>query len=249
MSRPLLRAMYEQLRQRERSGSELLAHGLVLGPALTVLLVAQLPVLQPLVYALVIGLLPLSWVGFRYGWRAAALALVFMTMVTRSREGLLTIWTPQQLQLLVVASGIAALLLGASTDALGAQGKALMLNLEQLRRRSSDPSNVANRVTSVQEQERRRIGGEPHEVPGQDITAIATRLRVVERSSDDQRLRAGLNSISLLVNQSPPSPARNHREPVPRGPGPLRPAAHVDRGTLGTTGPGQRHGLPLRGER
>lgn len=199
---PALLAMYEQLRRRRSPWPGLLAHGLVLAPALTVFLVAQLPIPQPLVYALVIGLFPLFAVGFRSGWRSAALALVLMATVTHALEGLLQIWTPQQLQLLVVTSGVAALLLGASVDALRAQGKALLLSLEQLGRRSSDLSNVANRVTSVQEKERRRIGGELHDVLGQDITAIATRLRVFERSTDDERLRAGLNSISLLVNQS-----------------------------------------------
>ncbi len=199
---PALLAVYEQVRRRRSPWPRLLAHGLVLAPALSLFLIAQLPIPQPLVYALVIGLFPLSWIGFRFGWRSVALALVLMAAVARALEGLLQIWTAQQLQLLVAACGIAALLLGASTDALRAQGKALMLSLEQLARRSSDLSNVATRVTSVQELERRRIGGELHDVLGQDITAIATRLRVVERRTDDERLRADLNSISLLVNQS-----------------------------------------------
>ncbi|WP_162349275.1 histidine kinase [Pseudoxanthomonas gei] len=199
---PALLAVYERLRRGQPSWPDLFAHGLVLLPALVVLLVAQLPIPQPLVYALVLGIFPLSWVGFRFGWRPAALALVMLASLVHALEGLLQVWRPQQLQLLVAASGIGALLLGASIDALRAQGKALLLSLEQLGRRSSDLSNVANRVTSVQEQERRRIGGELHDVLGQDITAIATRLRVFARSTDDQGLRAGLDTISELVNES-----------------------------------------------
>src|SRR5690606_21991854 len=72
---PILLASYEQVRRRQPLWPGLLAHGWVLLPALCVLAVAQLPMPQPLVYALVIGLLPLSWVGFRHGWRSAALAL------------------------------------------------------------------------------------------------------------------------------------------------------------------------------
>ena len=199
---PALLAVYDHVRQRLPWWRGLLAGGRVLLPALTAVLVARLPIPQPLLYALMLGLFPLSWVAFRFGWRPAAVALAGLAATVHALEGLLQLWKPEQLQLLLAASGIAALLLGASTDGLRAQGKALMLSLEQLGRRSSDLTNVANRLTSVQEQERRRMGGELHDVLGQDITAIATRLRVVERSTDDPRLREGLHSISVLVNDA-----------------------------------------------
>ena len=199
---PALLAAFEHLRRRAPPWRELFAHGLVLVPVAALLAVARLPVPQPVAYATAAGLLPLFWLSFRYGWRAAALALALLSVVAHALEGMLHVWSPQQLQLLVAVCGIAALMLGASTEGLRAQGKALMLSLEQLRRHSTDLADVATRLTSVQERERRRLGGELHDVLGQDITAIATRLRVVERSADDPALRAGLNSILQLVNQS-----------------------------------------------
>ncbi|MET0891966.1 MAG: histidine kinase [Pseudoxanthomonas sp.] len=199
---PALLALDEVVRTRQSSWRELLAYGTVLLPPAIVLLAARLQVPQPLVYALVLSLFPLFWVASKFGWRPAAISLLLLAVVVHGMQGLLLVWRAEQLQLLFSACAIAALLLGATSENVATQSKALMLSLEQLRRRGTDLVDIARRLTSVQEEERRRLGGELHDVLGQDLTSIATRLRVVERTNDDPALRAGLQSISQLVTQA-----------------------------------------------
>ena len=163
---------------------------------------AVLPVPQPLVYSLVLSLFPLFWIASRFGWRPAAISLALLAAPVHGLEDLLQVWRAEQLQLLFSASAVGALLLGASSERVATQSKALMLGLEQLHRRSTELVDIARRLTSVQEEERRNLGGELHDVLGQDLTSIATRLRVVERTNDDPALRAGLQSISQLVTQA-----------------------------------------------
>ena len=199
---PTLLALDEVVRTRQSSWRELLAYGTVLGPPAIVLMAAVLPVPQPLVYALVLSLFPLFWIASRFGWRPAAISLALLAAPVHGLEDLLQVWRAEQLQLLFSASAVGALLLGASSERVATQSKALMLGLEQLHRRSTELVDIARRLTSVQEEERRNLGGELHDVLGQDLTSIATRLRVVERTNDDPALRAGLQSISQLVTQA-----------------------------------------------
>ena len=198
---PTLLALHEGARAHQSSWRELLACGAVLVPAATVLLAALLPMQQPQVYALVLSLFPLFWIASRFGWRPVAVTLTTLAVAVHGMEEL-RLWRAEQLQLVFSASAIAALLLGASSEKLVTQSKALMLSLEQLQRRSADLVDIARRLTSVQEEERRNLGGELHDVLGQDLTSIAIRLRVVERTHDDPALRQGLQSISQLVTQA-----------------------------------------------
>ena len=86
-----------------------------------------------------------------------------------------------QLQLLVAVAGCAALLLGVAARP-RSTARALSATVQALSMRSTQLAEAANRMASLQEQERRRIGAELHDQLGQDMTAIATRLRVVERT-------------------------------------------------------------------
>ena len=60
-------------------------------------------------------------------------------------------------------------------------------------------ADATKRIVSQQEDERRRIGSELHDQLGQDMTAIATRLRLAQRSTDDARVHEGLHAIEQLV--------------------------------------------------
>lgn len=194
-------AVDEAVRTRQSSWRELLAYGAVLLPPAIVLLVAMLPMQQPQAYALVLSLFPLFWIASRFGWRPAAVCLTLLAAAVHGMENL-HLWRAAQLQLLFTASAMAALLLGAASERVVTQSKALMLSLEQLQRRGTDLVDIARRLTSVQERERRSLGGELHDVLGQDLTSIAIRLRVVERTHDNPGLREGLQSISQLVAEA-----------------------------------------------
>jgi two-component system sensor histidine kinase UhpB len=69
--------------------------------------------------------------------------------------------------------------------------------------RSKALTHVAERLTSQQEDERRRIGAELHDQLGQDMTAIATRLRVLMRTRENPALvDSGLLAIQELVDDA-----------------------------------------------
>jgi len=74
--------------------------------------------------------------------------------------------------------------------------------VQALRRRSAELTVAANRMAALQEQERRRIGVELHDQIGQDMTAIATRLRIVELTASNPKVLEGLASISNLVTSA-----------------------------------------------
>ncbi len=199
---PLLLALVEQARQRGRGGQPFLAHGRALVPGLLLSLGARMPLEHPVAVALALCLCALLWVALRLGWRATSVALVGVLVAVSSSEALMQGWMLPRMQLLMSASAAAAILLGASTDATRVQGHALRLGLAQLHRRSTELTDAARRLVTMQEHERRSLGSELHDVVVQDITAIAIRLRVVERTTTDPELRKGLHSISLLVNDA-----------------------------------------------
>jgi two-component system sensor histidine kinase UhpB len=199
---PLLLALVEQARQRGRGWQRFFANGQVLVPGLLLSMGARMPLEHPVAVALALCLSALFWLALRLGWRATSVALVGILVAVCSSGVLMEGWMPPRMQLLLSACAAAAVLLGASTDAMRVQGHALQLGLAQLHRRSTDLADAAKRLVTMQEHERRTLGSELHDVVGQDITAIAIRLRVVERTTTDPEVRKGLHSISLLVNDA-----------------------------------------------
>src|SRR4249919_790936 len=151
-----------------------------------------------------LAIFPLFWLSFQYGWRACSVALALVsTAIHLLGVGMLgSSWPLPQLQLLIAACGFAGLSLGVSGDALRTQGKALKNTVDMLSSRTRALSDTANRLVSQQEEERRRIGAELHDQLGQDMTAIATRLRLVERAPDPEAMREGLRSIGDLVSDA-----------------------------------------------
>src|SRR4249919_4064671 len=151
-----------------------------------------------------LAIFPLFWLSFQYGWRACSVALALLSVAVHML-GVGTLgsaWPLPQLQLLIAASGFAGLSLGVAGDALRTQGKALRNTIDMLSLRTRALSDTANRLVSQQEEERRRIGAELHDQLGQDMTAIATRLRLVERAPDTDAMREGVRSISALVTDA-----------------------------------------------
>ena len=197
---PVLLALRDQVGAARTSWWALLANGLVVAPALVALGFAALPVVEAPVYPMLLALLPMFGLAYRFGWRPGAIALGLLALSVHTMTGpLATLWGPGQLQLLITVAGVAALLLGLASETQRVQRIELSATVQALSLRGSQLSAAANRMASLQEQERRRIGAELHDQLGQDMTAIATRLRVVERTAVDHDRSDGLASIGLLV--------------------------------------------------
>jgi len=197
---PVLLVLRDQFGPDRIGWAALSAHGLVLAPLLVMGGTFGLSVPEAPVYPLVLALFPLLGIAYRFGWRQAAIAFGLLGLGLHAWGGsLLTAWGPGQLQVLITVMGCAALLLGVASDSQRMQRTALSATVQALSLRRTQLVAAANRIASLQEQERRRIGVELHDQLGQDMTAIATRLRVVERTAIDRTLRDGLVSIGLLV--------------------------------------------------
>lgn len=200
---PILLAFSGQFGARRTTWSSLFANGFVLGPLLVILGLSNLPEIEAPVYPLLLSSFPLFGIAYRFGWRQAAIALGLMGVgILASNGPLVDLWDPGQLQLLIAVVGCAALLLGVASDTQKAQRDALSATVNDLSLRSTQLVEAANRMASLQEEERRRMGVELHDQIGQDMTAIATRLRVVERSAIEPAVRDGLASIGMLVGEA-----------------------------------------------
>jgi two-component system sensor histidine kinase UhpB len=200
---PLMLAMADQFGSQRRPWPELLAYGVALAPAAIVLGLSLLPVIEAPVYPLAIALLPLFLIAYRYGWRPATIAygLLCLALVTATLPQVSSL-KPGQLPLLMAMVGCAVLLLGVATENLRNTRIEMEGIVRTLRTRSAELARAANRMAALQEQERRRIGVELHDQIGQDMTAIATRLRIVELTATNPAVLEGLVSISNLVTSA-----------------------------------------------
>jgi two-component system, NarL family, sensor histidine kinase FusK len=197
---PLIRILLGQFRGHAVPWATVFANGLVFGPVALALGLMVLPVENIEFYPVVLSSLVLFWLAFRHGWRAGAIALLILSAgLYLVDDAVFHVWRPVQLQLLMAAAGFATLALGISADSLRTQGRALKASIEMLSTRTRALADTANRLVSQQEEERRRIGAELHDELGQDMTAIATRLRLIERATDAPHVREGLRSIESLV--------------------------------------------------
>jgi two-component system sensor histidine kinase UhpB len=200
---PIMLVLADQYGAERRPWPELLAHGVAVVPSAAVLGLSLLPVIEAPVYPLALALLPLFLIAYRYGWRPASIAygLLCLSLVSAKLPHVGEL-KPGQLPLLMAMVGCAVLLLGVATEALRSKRVEMDEIVRMLRGRSAELSRAANRMAALQEQERRRIGVELHDQIGQDMTAIATRLRIVELTATNPAVLEGLASISNLVTSA-----------------------------------------------
>lgn len=200
---PLLLLAREQRRGPREPWRNLFAHGLVLSPAGVFVAVSTLPLLGASAYPAILSLLPLFLVAFQFGWKPSAIALTLLSIGMHvNRSVVLDNWTPGQAQVLIATLGSATLLLGIASDALRSQGRALASAVAILSSRSRDLADIAGRLSTQQEDERRRIGAELHDQLGQDMTAIATRVHLARHRTDDPGMRSALDAIGGLVQDA-----------------------------------------------
>ncbi len=197
---PVLLALHDQAGPRRLAWPALFANGLVLAPLAVLLGLKLLPSIEAPVYPLALALLPLFLIAHRHGWRQAAIGLALLGgALGLVRLPFAQALQPGQLPLLMAMAGCATLLLGVAIESHREQRAELNAAVQSLSTRSTELARAANRMASLQEHERRRIGAELHDQLGQDMTAIATRLRVVELTATNPAVLQGLASISNLL--------------------------------------------------
>jgi two-component system sensor histidine kinase UhpB len=197
---PVMLALHDQAGPGRMPWPKLLANGLVLAPVGVLLGFLLLPRIEAPVYPVALALLPLFLVAHRHGWRQAAIAFARLGLALRLVPlPMVDTLQPGQVPLLIAMTGCAVLLLGAAIEGHREQRDELNTTVLALSERGGELARAANRMAALQEQERRRIGTELHDQLGQDMTAIATRLRIVELTASNPAVLEGLASISGLL--------------------------------------------------
>jgi two-component system sensor histidine kinase UhpB len=108
-------------------------------------------------------------------------------------------WDRTDVQRILAVSGTAALLLAARRDAMHLQRHRLSSSIEELQLKTQALRDVATRISSQRESESRALGLELHDEVGQDMTALATRLRIAERTTADENARDELRALQAMV--------------------------------------------------
>ena len=149
-------------------------------------------------YASILIPLPILYLSFRYGWRGAALALSVLAPVLLYGN-VRYVGAPGDIAqnlLLLTLTGAAGLLMGSAIDALRRSREDLgqrNVDLDAMNRELGELSvqlrQAARRNLELEEAQMKRIAGELHDELGQNLTAIQTRIKLI-----DERLRgAGLD--------------------------------------------------------
>lgn len=163
----------------------------VLVPALTAYLVIVAHVSESRAFFLsaMLGFIPSLYFAVRSGWRGAALAVSATTFAVayggaRTGDAAVTI----EAQGLLAIAGSACLLLGAAYDLLERNRRELDHRNKRLteagarqRRLADELREAARRNLELSEHTRRWITAELHDEIGQNLTALQTRVRLLER--------------------------------------------------------------------
>ncbi len=158
-----------------------LAFGLAL-PTLALLTLGQSDSGFLYQFARALSIAPPIYFALRYGWRGAAIAITVVGLVS------LPLHIPQHtppdeavvVQMMLVIVACAALLLGASMDALRANAATLRQRRRELEQMDRSLRESAQRNLQLEEEQRRRLVAELHDELGQGITALHTRIKLME---------------------------------------------------------------------
>ncbi|GHA74478.1 hypothetical protein GCM10007067_09350 [Lysobacter bugurensis] len=221
---PLLLVLREHWIDPTRDWAITLGNGTVALPALCLVLILALPGMADMRYPVLISSLPLLWIAHRHGWRACAVSLGLIAL-GRCLVEIGFGWAGQplqlrfargQLELFAAVIGAAALLVAANADAVRVQSSAVRTLSQRLWAQAQELRATATRLASQQEQERRHLGAELHDALGQDMTAIATRLRLLQRRTSNDHIDEQLEDLRNLVTTAHGHlrDAINHLHPV-----------------------------------
>lgn len=196
---PAAMIVYDDLRRGAHLGAYW-RRGLVLAPALGFALTLLPGLAIPADQHWVFVALPLLAVGAVLGRRAsvaslAAVALCFL--FDANRRG--AVWSVQEVQRVLSTAGAAAIVLGARWDWMHQQRARLSASIEELTFKTQALRDAATRLSAQKEEESRKLGLELHDEVGQDMTALATRLRLAERRAGDEDMRDELLLLQQMV--------------------------------------------------
>ena len=136
----------------------------------------------------------------RLGWHAAVVSNLLLSAALRAATlfGMVELG-PHELQLLAVVLLCAALLLGASSDALRKRLHEAAVAAQLLGEQRSALRQAAGRLIGAQDLERERIGRDLHDALGQSLTAARTVLRLSRRRLSDAEGQGRFDELNGLL--------------------------------------------------
>ena len=152
-------------------------------------------------YSRVLVLLPALYLGYRHGWRGAALAISLIGLALAPIH--VGHWdTPDAratTHMLFALGGMAALLLGAAMDAQRESHEQLAARNRELQDAGAALRDAAQRNLSLEEDQRRKFAAELHDELGQNLTAVQTRIKLAEPYLDTAQAGEVTESIYAIL--------------------------------------------------
>jgi two-component system sensor histidine kinase UhpB len=148
-------------------------------------------------YSRVLVLLPVLYIGYRYGWRGAAVSISLIGLALAPIHiGHWDIPNARATTHMLFALGsMAALLLGAAMDAQRETSEQVSARNRELQDASVALRDAAQRNLRLEEEQRRRIAAEIHDELGQNLTAVHTRVKLAAERLNARQLGDVTTSI------------------------------------------------------
>ncbi|MDF3124669.1 MASE1 domain-containing protein [Rheinheimera sp. 1928-s] len=200
---PLLLAVYQLTTQKvfQAIHSKLWLHSALLAASGIVAYVVFQSEPASLYLLASLSLIPALYESFRHGWLGAVFSLtlinLFLGLSLYGSSGTLTM---QQIQVLVLLINITTLLFGAAVSEqheLTAELRAKNTALTELANRNL---KLAEKFSTLQENERKHLSNELHDELGQTVTALKMEAMALSRSKDQQMFKDNLPRLTKAVD-------------------------------------------------
>lgn len=193
---PILLSIKESYKHKITLNNYLLVIALL---ALTIVYLAAY-IHRPDLYSLLrlFSLLPILWFSYKFATTGAILSALLSNSLIVVQAGIQQDATNTYIsQLFILANSITGLLIGTATNELKLKNAELQQSNEQLSQLLAKNKQLAKRMVTIQEDERKYLSQELHDELGQNLTALKTDLAVLSLSQQNSN-----NSIIATLREN-----------------------------------------------
>ncbi len=151
------------------------------------------------------SLLPIIWFSYKFGITGAISSAFVSNCLIVAEAAIVQDTTNTYIsQLFIIANSVTGLLIGTATSELKLKNNQLQDSNEKLTALLEKNRQLAKRMVTVQENERKYLSQELHDELGQSLTALKTDLTVlsIEQQNDTSPLVAGLKENAKAMYDS-----------------------------------------------
>ena len=151
------------------------------------------------------SLLPVIWFSYKFGIKGAIASALVSNALIVAQAGLTQDATNTYIsQLFILANSVTGLLIGTATNELKIKNNQLQASNEKLTALLEKNKQLAKRMVTVQENERKYLSQELHDELGQNLTALKTDLTVlsIAQQNNENALVDGLKENAKAMYDS-----------------------------------------------